>query len=414
MTNDEKQIGSVTGGSLLIAGCCIGAGMLALPIKTGIVGFYPFLILFVLCWMFMTATGLLLLEVNLWLGNDANIISMTKCTMGKAGQIIGWFVFCFLFYSLMIAYVSGCSNIFQSIFQGCLGITPPIWLTTTIVSISLGSIVFLGTNIVDHFNRIFMIGLVITYLLLVVFSIKHVKQDLLGHCNWIVAIFSLPIMVIMFGYHNLIPTLTIYLKNNAKKITLSIIIGSIISFLICLLWEWIVLGIVPLEGDYGIITASEKGYVSTQLLQNIVGIGILSNISLSFSLFAIVTSCLGVALSFVDFLSDGLKITNNNYKNRLLLCSFVIAPAFIFSLLSPKVFFIALDFAGGFAAVILFGIFPAIMVWIGRYHKNIANIQILPGGRFALVLVILLSLCIFTLEMIHECGWSFIKLSNEA
>ena len=41
-----KKEGSVIGGILLIAGSCIGAGMLGLPILTGLVGFFPSLILF--------------------------------------------------------------------------------------------------------------------------------------------------------------------------------------------------------------------------------------------------------------------------------------------------------------------------------------------------------------------------------
>ena len=40
----EKK-GSVIGGMLLITGSCVGAGMLGLPIVTGLVGFFPSLIL---------------------------------------------------------------------------------------------------------------------------------------------------------------------------------------------------------------------------------------------------------------------------------------------------------------------------------------------------------------------------------
>lgn len=42
---NEKR-GSVLGGMLLIAGSCIGAGMLGLPIVTGLSGFFPSLAMF--------------------------------------------------------------------------------------------------------------------------------------------------------------------------------------------------------------------------------------------------------------------------------------------------------------------------------------------------------------------------------
>ncbi|NGX44712.1 MAG: hypothetical protein K1060chlam3_00887, partial [Candidatus Anoxychlamydiales bacterium] len=38
------QPGSVLGGMLLIAGSCIGAGMLGLPVLLGLTGFFPSII----------------------------------------------------------------------------------------------------------------------------------------------------------------------------------------------------------------------------------------------------------------------------------------------------------------------------------------------------------------------------------
>ncbi len=56
--------GSVLGGVLLVTGCCIGAGMLGLPVMSALTGFYPTLAMFIVGWLFMAVTGLLLLEVN--------------------------------------------------------------------------------------------------------------------------------------------------------------------------------------------------------------------------------------------------------------------------------------------------------------------------------------------------------------
>ncbi|MES2272690.1 MAG: aromatic amino acid transport family protein, partial [Chlamydiota bacterium] len=53
----------VFGGTLLVAGTSIGAGMLALPVVTASGGFLPALFVYFLCWLFMTCTGLLLLEI---------------------------------------------------------------------------------------------------------------------------------------------------------------------------------------------------------------------------------------------------------------------------------------------------------------------------------------------------------------
>ena len=69
----SESKGSVLGGMLLIAGSCIGAGMLGLPIVTGISGFLPSLALFFCGWLFMTATALLLVEVNGWFSRQVNL-----------------------------------------------------------------------------------------------------------------------------------------------------------------------------------------------------------------------------------------------------------------------------------------------------------------------------------------------------
>ena len=85
---DSKLIGGI----LLIVGTSIGGGMLALPIATSYLGFYGSLLLFVGCWLVMTSAALLLLEVNLWLPENSNLISMAKATIGQSGQIVAWLV----------------------------------------------------------------------------------------------------------------------------------------------------------------------------------------------------------------------------------------------------------------------------------------------------------------------------------
>jgi tyrosine-specific transport protein len=393
--------GSIFGGSLLIAGSCIGAGMLALPIQTGLAGFVPFVVMFICCWAFMTCTGLLLLEVNLWFGDNVSIVTMAKETLGQPGKIIAWLTFCFLFYSLMVAYVAGSGTIFVDLLETFVGITCPRWVASIVVTFFLGGHVYFGALAVDRVNRIFMCGLILVYIVLIFVGMGHIRVDLLSHSNWPRAFFTLPIMVVMFGYHNLIPSLTMYFKRQKKRLLYTIILGSAISFVVCLLWEWIILGMVPAQD---IIASANKGQLATRALQNIVGLGWVSTAAQLFSLFAIVTSCLGVALSFVDFLADGLHFTKKSPRNTLMLCFLVMAPAFVFSLMSPKVFFTALNYAGGFAAVVLFGVIPALMVWIGRYNKKIATVTIVPGGKKVLVLVMLIALTIFSLELVQELG----------
>ena len=93
----DKKTGTLFGGALLVAGTTIGGGMLALPILTGLGGFFPALVIYVLCWLFMATTALLFVEVFLWSPKEVNIISMAEMTMGGVGKVIAWILYLFLF-----------------------------------------------------------------------------------------------------------------------------------------------------------------------------------------------------------------------------------------------------------------------------------------------------------------------------
>lgn len=107
----EESVHSVQRGRLisavfLVAGTCIGGGMLALPVATGISGFLPSTFIMTLCWLAMTASALLLLEVNLWMKEGAHVITMASTILGPIGKIISWCVYLFISYASIIAYTA--------------------------------------------------------------------------------------------------------------------------------------------------------------------------------------------------------------------------------------------------------------------------------------------------------------------
>ena len=83
------------GGILLIAGTCIGGGMLGLPIATAKGGLLASSLLFIGCWMLMSFTALLTLEVNLCFPKNSNVISMARATLGKSAEVLCWTVYLF-------------------------------------------------------------------------------------------------------------------------------------------------------------------------------------------------------------------------------------------------------------------------------------------------------------------------------
>ncbi|MBA3816921.1 MAG: tyrosine transporter [Parachlamydiaceae bacterium] len=391
--------GSLLGAILLIVGCCIGAGMLGLPVISALAGFKPSLLMFVVSWLFMTTTALLLLEVNIWFSAEVSIISMAGRTLGVGGKIVSWLCFLFLFYALGVAYIAGSGQLIANFALEIANLTIPNWVGSLIISLLFGLFVFLGTRAVDLFNRILMAGLVMTYLLLVVIGAPHVEAANLNYVNFSAAAFVLPVMIISFGFHNLIPSLSTYLQWDVKRLRLAIICGSALALSVYILWEWLILGLVPVQSHTGIQQVLSEGEMATQFLKDAVGSSWVVNVVQYFAFFAIVTSFLGNSLSFVDFLADGLRVKKDCW-NKLGLCVLVIAPPFILSIIYPHIFLSALNYAGAFGAVILFGILPALMVWSGRYYKQLKLNPLVPGGKWTLAAIICFAVGLMLLQFV--------------
>jgi tyrosine-specific transport protein len=407
-TNEGAQKGSVFGGILLVAGCCIGAGMLGLPVFSAVAGFEPSLLMLLLSWTFMVTTGLLLLEVNLWFANEVNIISMAGKTLGFWGKLVGWGGFLYLFYALMVAFISGSGELASDFFFENSGIRLPPAICGLALCFLFGVFLYLGTRAVDRFNRVMILGLGLSYVILVFTGFPHVDFTHLLYKDWKAATLVLPTMIISFGYHNLIPSLTTYLQRDVKKLRTIIIVGSALPLLIYALWMAVLLGIIPVDGEGGFRQALNAGEMATQTLRNAVGSTWVTTAMHYLAFFSIITTLLAVGLSFVDFLADGLRIKKDN-KGKCLLCFLTLGPPFLFAVIYPKLFFTALNYAGGFGAVLLFGILPACMVWSGRYRLNkSAEARLVPGGKVVLGTVIAFALGIMVLqalELVNDLGY---------
>lgn len=354
--------------------------------------------MFFLCWLFMVATGLLLLEVNLWFKEEIHIVSMAERTLGKFGKAVSWLVFLFLFYSLMVAYIAASGSLVADFVSDNFSLSMPHAIGSLIFCLLFGCLLYLGTGVMDWVNRILMFGLIASYLLLVSIGLPHVNTSLLEHQDWSAATFVIPALIVSFGFHNLIPSMTTYLDGKANLVIKAILIGSAIPLVIYLLWEMLILGLVPLDGFQ---QALDQGEIATEALKSAVGVSWILDIAQAFAFFAIVTSFLSVSLSFVDFLADGLNIKKTPV-GKLMLAGLVLIPPFICALIYPSIFLTALNYAGGYGAVILFGILPVLMVWKGRYTQKLGHRQLVPGGKVVLAGIMLFALCVIGLQIVYK------------
>jgi tyrosine-specific transport protein len=179
------------------------------------------------------------------------------------------------------------------------------------------------------------------------------------------------------------------MKGDLKRVRMTIIGGSLFALTIYLIWQLVVLGIVPLEGPNGLIANLNKDQEASQAIAGILGDSWISNIAAVLAFIAILTSFLAQSLSLVHFLSDGLKKNHKKKQEDPWLCLLALAPPLIFSVIYPNLFFSALNFAGGICAVLLFGILPVCMIWRGRYIKKTESQYRVWGGRPLLIGIVL-------------------------
>jgi len=396
--------GKLFGGILLVSGTTIGAGMLALPVSTGISGFYTSIFLFFVIWMVMTYTAFLMLEVNMWMKKDANLISMAQYTLGFPGKVLAWSAYLVLLYLLNTAYISVGSALLVDGAKVITGFGIPKWVGPLPFIMIFGSFVYMGTRAVDYINRLFMMGLCITYAIVVILVTPHIDQSFLDESHFRYIPVAVSVIITAFGFHIIIPSLTKYLDRDVKKIKTAIFVGSLVPLLVYILWEFVISGVVPISGDPGLLASWRAGDNAVKPLQIILANPWISLIASFLAFFVIVTSFLGVALSLTDFLSDGLKI-QKNHSGKIMLSCIAFIPPLVISLTYPRAFLSALEYAGAFGVAILLGILPAAMTWVGRYRMNIDSEYKTPGGRWALIAVMVFFSCVIMLVVAEKVHW---------
>lgn len=391
----KRAIGSV----LMILGTSVGAGMLALPIVTAPQNLAISFLLLFFTWVFMTIGALCVLEVNLWLSANTNMISMAGKTLGPLGKLITWIVYLLLLYSLMCAYLSGLGDIIKGLFAN-INIILPSWLTVSLGLLIFGVIVYRGIGSVDIVNRGLMSVKFLAYFLLICLVAKHIHFDYVIQGNYFWNNNAFNLMLTSFGYAIIVPSLRAYLGNDVKLLKKVILIGSLIPFIIYALWIFVIQGMIPKDGDSGLITmihASQPNSMMMSTISHIVNTTWIASVAKLFISICAVTSFLGVSICLVDFIADGFSI-NKTSKSGLLVYALTFLPPWIIVLVYPSIFIKALEY-GGILCLILLIIIPLVMLYVGRYKKGLQGARFVPFGKVFLIGCFILSFAVLATNM---------------
>lgn len=347
----RRLLGSI----LLVAGCCIGTGMLGLPILSASAGWWPSVLSLFWAWAFMNLAGWVLIDVAMNFPKDTSVIQMAHTLLGRVGATIAWVCWIFLLYTIMVACALGTGQLAQDLLLPWISIAPGTG--SFVFCFILAFTLVYGTRACDALNRILMIGLVTGYALLIYFGFPHVTSFFLLHRDWTMIWGALPIFVLSFGYHNLIPTLVHYLDHNRSALRYAILVGSSIPLVVYLLWQYISLGNIPL---HAFESALQTGTAVTVILQETLQHPAFSLGARLFAFSAITTTFVAMALSMMDFWKESLRL-NPTWAHRWLVCLLVLLPVIGIAWTYPSIFLKALTYAAAYGALILFGVLPSLM-----------------------------------------------------
>ena len=392
------------GSTLITSGTMIGAGMLAMPLTSAGIGFTFTVVLLVLLWILLTYSALLFVEVYQTAEHDAGIGTLAAQYFGRPGRIVATSVLMIFLYALLSAYVTGGGAILASTLPDFA--TPDLKMKGSILAFTIffGIFVAIGTSFVDALNRFLFIAMIAALFIVLGLMIPEIKIDNLMAMpiDKALLISASPVFFTAFGFHGSIPCLNKYLEGDVKALRFSIIVGSAITLVGYILWQFSTHGVLSQTRFLEILNQDPTLNGLIEAVRVITGSTIIAAIVKIFSALALITSFLGVALGLLECIEDLLKRAFNISANRLSLGFLMFLPPLLFAFFYPEGFILALGYAGqmfAFYAVVL----PAALVWKARHqHPNLP--YRVPGGSGVLLFVSILGTIIVCIPFLIKLG----------
>lgn len=432
--NETKvTMSSILNAALLISGTTIGGGFLALPTVTQPIGFIPSSITLFGVWLYFLFQSFVLVEAiqltreeNLLkeqkaIGNfendgrvdddysDSSMVSTTYIAnpgvssvagnvFGRMGQLIVGLLLTILIEATLVSQISR---------AGLMTHKDNYKLGCALSSLSIALLVFgpkhRGVEFASNMNSILTIGFLCSVAGVFGCGIKYANWNCLGMGSLISSSYGIdfgiisniiPTFLQLLVYGEIVPCVCELLRYKTKPIRLSILLGSFLTLLLQIGWSGL---------GMSMISSTTSGLVDNNDVVNLLlqqG-GIVRLPLLCLSVTAILTTILGSYLALLTMFnniyasifsrrnSNGNRIgrgnnTNRNIKSsrslkqRFIVGGMISLPALSIASTSPSMFLKAIDFAGSYPVLMLWGILPPIMVLIQRFRLGP---DILPLNR---------------------------------
>ena len=352
-----KKQPSLFGGACIIAGVCVGAGMLGLPASGAGAWTIWTIIAITFTMLVMTFSGWLLLDVYKDYDLRASFNTVTQNILGNKMNVINNIAVYFVGGILLYAYITASGGILENLTHS--------WIDLGEFGSRIWSIIFVGcfsffvwhsTRLVDRISVILILFMAISFVLSISGLITNLNVSYLfdtqntagtDYAKYVLAVF--PVALTSFGYHHSVSSMRAY-YGNEKQAKYAISIGTFIALVLYLLWVISIFGVLPREKFGPIIASNSELDVLLDSIGNILETSYIKQMLNAFSIAAILSSFIGVGLGTFDFLSDFFKFDDNKV-GRTKAWAVTFLPPLFFSLLSPLGFLKAIGYAGAVATL---------------------------------------------------------------
>lgn len=389
---DTASTTSIIAVAGLITGNLIGAGILGLPINTGLAGLGPSILA-------MAAGGALMFLSAIILGDRAvrsrsesfDYPSMYEAILGKTGKWVAVAANLIILYGLLTAYLTGGAKIIANFVGGAASQS----LIMLLLSVPLVALTCINLSFLQKLNTLFILVLVSAFAILLGQGIGQIEVSRLARADWGYLPATLPIIVTAFHFHNIIPTISTSLGWDPARYRKAVFWGMALAFFMNGAWVLVGIGVIPLTGDNSIFEAWQTNLPATVPMGVQLQSVLFTVCASIFALTAICTSFLANGLGLQGFIRD-LLVNTFNINRRPLVIALTFLPPVIIALVYPDIFLRALDLVGGVGIVILFGVLPALIVLLDRNHR--------PQMRGLCLVALLVALFILGVEIMQETG----------
>ena len=184
---------SVFSVALFVTGATVGAGLLALPVQTGLAGTIPSVIGFFLAWGLMLSTGFVLSDNFADTGQSIkDLPSLFELSFGQWSKWIVIPSYLLVFYGVMVAYLCGSGSVLTSLFNQPSRYT--VFLLLFFVPSTM--VVLAGLKFIHRANFAFMVLLLGSFIVLMWLASSNVKVQHYRHVDWF---FLLGIFIILMS-----------------------------------------------------------------------------------------------------------------------------------------------------------------------------------------------------------------------